>query len=75
MNLKLQQTGSNDKLGSDYDTNFAMLLMDQRQDAADMATTYLQYGKNDTLRGYAQQLVVQAKKQVETLKSTIKTIK
>lgn len=72
MNLKLQQTGSNDKLGNDYDRNFAMLLMDQRQDASDMATTYLKYGKNDALRSYAQQLVDQSKKQVDMLKTTIK---
>lgn len=73
VNLKLQQTGSNDKLGNDYDQNFATLLMDQRQDSIDMATTYLQYGKNDTLRAYAQQLVDQSKKQLNTLKSMAKT--
>lgn len=73
MNLKMQKTSSNDTLSKDYDTNFATLLMDQRQDSIDMATTYLQYGKNDTLRAYAQQLVDQSKKQLTTLKSMAKT--
>ena len=73
MNLKMQKTNSNDSLGKDYDANFAMLLMDQRQDSIDMATTYLQYGKNDTLRAYAQQLVDQSKKQLTTLKTMTKT--
>ena len=68
MNLKLQQTGSSDKLTSDLDKNFAVLLLDQRQDAIDMATTYLQYGKNDALRTYAQQLVDKAKQDMSTLK-------
>jgi uncharacterized protein (DUF305 family) len=73
MNLKLQKTTSNDTLSKDYDSNFATLLMDQRQDSIDMATTYLQYGKNDTLRAYAQQLVDQSKKQMNTLKTMTKT--
>lgn len=69
MNLKLQQTGSSDKLTSDLDKNFVVLLLDQRQDAIDMATTYLQYGKNDALRTYAQQLVDKAKQDLSTLKT------
>ena len=73
MNLKMQKTNGNDSMGTDYDANFATLLMDQRQDSIDMATTYLQYGKNDTLRAYAQQLVDQSKQQLNTLKSMAKT--
>ena len=73
MNLKMQKPSSNDTVSKDFDENFATLLMDQRQDSIDMATTYLQYGKNDTLRGYAQQLVDQSKKQLNTLKSMSKT--
>lgn len=69
MSLKLQQTGSSDKLTSDLDKNFAMLLLDQRQDAIDMATTYLQFGKNDALRNYAQQLVDKAKQQMSAIKA------
>jgi uncharacterized protein (DUF305 family) len=63
INLKLQQTGSSDKLTSDVDKNAVVLLTDHQQDAIDMATTYLQYGKNDALRTYAQQLVDKAKTQ------------
>ena len=75
MNLKLQQTGSSDKLTSDLDQNFSALLLDQRQDAIDMATTYLQYGKNSTLRTFAQQIVDKSKQQMEMIKSTPKTPK
>ncbi len=69
MNLKLQQTGSSDKLTSNLDNNFSTLLLDQRQDAIDMATTYLQYGKNSTLRTFAQQLVDKSKQQMAQLKA------
>ncbi|MBN8823218.1 MULTISPECIES: DUF305 domain-containing protein [unclassified Spirosoma] len=68
MGLKLQQTGTSDKLTSNLDKNFATLLADQRQDAIDMATTYLQYGKNETLRTYAQQLIDRSKKEIEQIK-------
>lgn len=63
INLKLQQTGASDKLTGDVDKNVAAILSDHQQDAIDMATTYLQYGKNDALRTYAQQLVEKAKSQ------------
>ncbi|MBD2756910.1 DUF305 domain-containing protein [Spirosoma validum] len=69
MSLKLQQTGSSDKLTSNLDKNFATLLLDQRQDAIDMATTYLQYGNNAALKTYAQQLVDKSKQQMATLKA------
>jgi len=63
INLKLQQTGTSDKLTSDVDKNVVALLSDHQQDAIDMATTYLQYGKNNELRAYAQQLVGKAQSQ------------
>lgn len=69
MNLKLQQTGSSDKLTGDIDKNFMALLLDQRQDAIDMATTYLQYGKNATLRTYAEQMVAKAKQEMDQIKA------
>lgn len=69
MGLKLQQTGTSDKLTSDIDSNFSTLLLDQRQDAIDMATTYLQYGNNATLRTYAQQLIDKSKQQMTQMKS------
>ena len=75
MNLKLQQTGSSDKLTSDLDQNFSALLLDQRQDAIDMANTYLQYGKNSTLRTFAQQIVDKSKQQIEMVKTVVKTPK
>ena len=61
INLKL--TGSSDKLTNDADKNVIALLTDHQQDAIDMATTYLQYGKNAALRTYAQQLVDKSKTQ------------
>jgi uncharacterized protein (DUF305 family) len=75
MSLKLQQTGSSDKLTSDLDQNFSTLLLDQRQDAIDMATTYLQYGKNSTLRTFAQQIVDKSRQQMEMMKSVVKSPK
>ncbi|MVM38851.1 DUF305 domain-containing protein [Spirosoma sp. HMF3257] len=72
MSLKLQQTGSSDKLTGNLDKNFSTLLLDQRQDAIDMATTYLQYGKNATLRTYAQQLIDKSKLEMEKIKAMTK---
>ncbi|GAB3510065.1 hypothetical protein GCM10027341_47960 [Spirosoma knui] len=69
MNLKLQQTGSSDKLTADIDKNFTALLLDQRQDAIDMANTYLQYGKNNSLRTYAQEMVAKAKQEMDSIKA------
>ncbi len=69
MSLKLQQTGSSDKLTNNLDKNFSTLLIDHRQDAIDMATTYLQYGKNSNLRAYAQQLIDRSKQQMNQLKA------
>ncbi|MFD2571130.1 DUF305 domain-containing protein [Spirosoma soli] len=69
INLKLQQTGSSDKLTGDIDKNFAALLLDQRQDAIDMANTYLQYGKNSTLRTYAEQMIAKAKQEMDQIKA------
>lgn len=69
MSLKLQQTGSSDKLTSNLDKNFSTLLLDHRQDAIDLATTYLQYGKNATLRTYAQQLIDKSKVEMNQIKA------
>lgn len=69
MSLKLQQTGTSDKLTSNIDNNFSALLLDQRQDAIDMATTYLQYGNNATLKEYAQKMINQSKQQMTQMKS------
>ncbi len=71
MSLKLQQTGASDKLTDNLDKNFMVLLMDQRQDAIDMATNYLQYGKNSSLKSFAQKLVDTSKVQVEQMKSMV----
>lgn len=73
MSLKLQQTGASDKLSDSVDKNYMALMLDQRQDAIDMATNYLQYGKNSSLRSFAQQLVDKSMQQVEMMKTmTIK---
>lgn len=69
MSLKLQQTGASDKLSDSVDKNYMALMLDQRQDAIDMATNYLQYGKNSSLRSFAQQLVDKSKQQVEMMKT------
>ena len=69
MTLKMQQGGTADKFTNNFDKNFATLLLDHRQDAIDMANTYLQFGKNETLRAYAQQLVTKAQEQMTQLKA------
>jgi uncharacterized protein (DUF305 family) len=63
MNLKLQQTGASDRLTTDVDKNVVVLLSEHQQDAIDMATTFLQYGKNTALRTYAQQVIDKAQTQ------------
>lgn len=68
--LKVQQAaGANDKLTGSLDKNFSALLLEQRQDAIDLANTYLQFGKNDTLKAYAQKLVDKSKADMEKLKA------
>lgn len=73
--LKLQQTGSSNKLTNNLDNNFSMLLIDQRQDAIDLATTYLQYGKNSSLRAFAQQLIDKSTQQMQQMKTMAPTPK
>ena len=63
MNLKLQQTGTSDRLTTDVDKNVVVLLSEHQQDAIDMATTFLQHGKNTALRTYAQQVIDKAQSQ------------
>ncbi|MCX6218883.1 DUF305 domain-containing protein [Spirosoma sp.] len=75
MSLKLQQTGASDKLTSNLDNNFSTLLIDQRQDAIDLAKTYLQYGKNSTLKAYAQQLIDKSTQQMQQMKTMVTTPK
>lgn len=69
MRLKLSEASTGDKLSSDVDENFATLLADQRQDGIDMATTYMKYGKNTTLRGYAQRLIDKSTQEIESIKT------
>lgn len=71
MALKLQQGGTADKLTGDFDKNFVTVLLDHRQDAIDLATTYLQYGKNSTLRDYAQKLVTKAQTEMTQAKAAL----
>ncbi|AQG80515.1 DUF305 domain-containing protein [Spirosoma montaniterrae] len=68
MNLKIQQATTGDRLAATGDQYIIGLLLDHRQDAVDMASTYLQYGRNASLRTYAQELVDSAKKEMEQLK-------
>jgi uncharacterized protein (DUF305 family) len=71
MALKLQQGGIEDKLTSDFDKNFVTILLDHRQDAIDLANTYLQYGKNATLKDYAQKLVTKAQAEMTQAKAAL----
>ncbi|MCK8490977.1 MULTISPECIES: DUF305 domain-containing protein [Spirosoma] len=71
MALKLQQGGADDKLTGNFDKNFVTVLLDHRQDAIDMANTYLQYGKNATLKDYAQKLVAKAQTEMTQAKAAL----
>lgn len=71
MALKLQPDGTEAKLTTDFDKNFITVLLDHRQDAIDMANTYLQYGKNSTLKTYAQQLVTKAQQEMTQAKAAL----
>ncbi|CCH51688.1 protein of unknown function DUF305 [Fibrisoma limi BUZ 3] len=72
MALKMQQGGAEDKLSDNFDKNFAILYQEHRQDAIDMANTYLQYGNNSALKSFAQQLVTKAQQNIEQLKAMVK---
>jgi uncharacterized protein (DUF305 family) len=71
MVLKLQQGGTEGKLTSDFDKNFVTVLLEHRQDAIDLANTYLQYGKNATLKDFAQKLVTKAQTEMTQAKAAL----
>ena len=66
---KIKQSATPDKLGFDLDTNTVILLTDQRQDAINVATTYLQFGRNTDLRNFAQQSIEKAKLDIDVIKN------
>ncbi|QJW91510.1 DUF305 domain-containing protein [Spirosoma taeanense] len=72
MALKLQQGGTEDKLTSDFDKNFVTVMLEHRQDAIDMANTYLQYGNNSALKDYARELVTKAQQEMTQIKTALK---
>lgn len=72
MALKMQQGGAEDKLMGDFDKNFATILLEHRQDAIDMANTYLQYGNNGSLKNIAQQTVTKAQQDMQKIKGLVK---
>lgn len=69
IDAKIQQMNTGDSLSSDVDKNFKILLADQRQAALDLTTTYLQYGRSNSLKAYAEQLTNSAKEEMAKLKS------
>lgn len=66
---KIKQSASRYKLTNNPDQNIAILLSDQRQDAVNLATAYLQFGKNIELRNFAQQSVEKAKLDIDIIKN------
>ncbi|GAB3576404.1 hypothetical protein GCM10027578_42290 [Spirosoma luteolum] len=73
MALKFQAGGTTEsKMTGNIDDNFAAVLLEHRQDAIDLAKTYLQYGKNDALKAYAQSLITKAGQEMSQLKKSIK---
>lgn len=66
---KTRKSASRYKLTTNPDNNIAILLSDQRQDAINLATNYLQFGKNTELRNFAQQSVEKAKLDIGIIKN------
>ncbi|WP_420148611.1 DUF305 domain-containing protein [Spirosoma sp.] len=66
---KIKQSASSYKLTQNPWANMAILLSDQRQDAINLATSYLQFGKNTELRNFAQQSVEKAKLDLDIIKN------
>lgn len=58
---KIKQSASSYKLTGNPWANINILLSDQRQDALNLATSYLQFGKKTALRNFAQQSIEKAK--------------
>ena len=70
LDTKLEQANTGDSLSSDIDKNFKMLFADQRQAALDLTATYLQYGRSNSLRAFAEQLAERAKGEMVKMKAT-----
>lgn len=66
---KINQSASAYKLTKNPEANIHLLLNDQRQDAINLATNYLLFGKNTELRNFAQQSVEKAKLDIDILKN------
>lgn len=65
---KIKQSASDYKLKKDFTKNLYILLGDQRQDAINLATNYLKFGKNTKLRNFAQQAVEKANLDLDILR-------
>ncbi len=68
MSTQLQQASTGDSLSSDIDKNFKILFVDQRQAALDLTTTYLQYGRSNSLKAYAEQFTGKIKEEMAKVK-------
>ncbi len=66
---KIKQSASRYKLTGNAGQNIAILLGDQRQDAMNLATAYLPFGKNTELRNFAQQSVEKARLDIDIIKN------
>lgn len=72
MSEKIKQSASTYKLTSMPDSNTVILLLDQRQDAINIATSYLQFGRNTGLRNFAQQSIEKAKLDIDVVRNSRK---
>ena len=70
IDTQLKQKSTGDSLSSNIDKNFKMLFADQRQAILDLTQTYLEYGRNSSLKAYAQQLADKAKSEMAKMKAT-----
>lgn len=72
---KVHQSVSEPKLANDFTKNTYILMRDQRQDALNLATNYLKFGKDIALRNYAQEAVAKANLDLDIIKRLQSTIR
>ncbi|WP_345245677.1 DUF305 domain-containing protein [Nibrella saemangeumensis] len=72
MKLNFEQGTLEKKLAGNVDTDYAMIMLEHHRDAIDITQDYLQYGKNQTLRSLAQQILTNAKSDSDQLKAVMK---
>jgi len=59
------------KMSGDFDHDFASMMIPHHQNAVDMAENYLPKGKDEKIKGMAQQIISSQKKEIEELRTMV----